>query len=95
MRSFGRNVPGSKLVARDSQLFGSNLPILAAEIEEWLALPHLDLFHLRNKDGVIAGRLCRVQTALQISQRAFEHGSAVCGAFKASADCFGVLMRLG
>jgi hypothetical protein len=76
----------------------SAVSVFAADVEQRFALPHFDMFDFRNKDGVIAGGLGRMQAAFEIGQCAFEHGRPMRGAIEAGTHVFWMLMsfsRLG
>jgi 7,8-didemethyl-8-hydroxy-5-deazariboflavin synthase CofG subunit len=63
--------------------------VLAAKIEQRLAVTHDDVLDFGDKDSVIARVLRSVQAAFKVSQRAVQNGRTVLGAFKAGACFFG------
>src|SRR6516165_8175679 len=62
--------------------FSADLAVLAVEEQQRVAFAHDDFFHLRDENRVVAGVLCRVQAAFEISQRAAQYGCAAFGAPK-------------
>lgn len=57
--------------------FPPDFPVIASEIQKWVAHTHDDMFDLRNKNGVISCLLRRLQAAFQIGQRPVQHRSSV------------------
>src|SRR5579862_2563279 len=71
----------------------SHLPVLPPKEQQWLTLPHQYVLNFCDKDGVVARRLRRVQTALQVRERPIQHRSAMLRPVKSGSGLgFGALL---
>jgi len=65
------------------------------EVQQRLAFAHHHIFDFRDEDGVVARILSAVKAALQIGQRAMQHGRSVARAVKARSDRIGHVVVAG
>src|SRR5882672_1568461 len=71
----------------------ADLPVFAAEKQQRLSLAHHHILDFRNKDGMVASLLRRLQAAFQISEGTAQYWGSLRGTFKArSGFLFGVLV---
>src|SRR5580693_6806533 len=68
--------------------FLSDLAVLAPEKQQWFALADHNVLHFRNKDGMVARFLRRLQPAFEVRQRPMQHRSSLRRAVKPRPSLF-------
>ena len=88
-RNFSPNGFFAAVTGTDHALFQfrPDRVVRALEIEKRSAFVYHDIFHLGNKDGVIARFVGSFQPAFQVGEGPAQYGSSMAGAIESGSSC--------